>query len=306
MQQGKSYHTVDIEILIEQFKSDPNNGLTSVDVSSYQKIYGPNKLEEEEKEHIVLRYIDQFKDPLILLLLGSAALSVLVGQYEDAISIAVAVIIVGTVAFVQELKSEETLAALNTLVPNRCNVVRNGQTINTSADELVPGDVIKLHTGDRVPADARIIKSIGLYTDESTLTGESEPREKHSITMSNMTSEVSISERTNVVYLGTLVTSGSATCMVVSTNISTEFGKVFQEMKEIESKKTPLQVKMDELGKKLSIFSFGIIACIVLVGVIQGKSLLVMFNIGVSLAVAAIPEGNRNIYKQNYVIILVV
>ena len=306
MQQGKSYHTVDIEILIEQFKSDPNNGLTSVDVSSYQKIYGPNKLEEEEKEHIVLRYIDQFKDPLILLLLGSAALSVLVGQYEDAISIAVAVIIVGTVAFVQELKSEETLAALNTLVPNRCNVVRNGQTINTSAEELVPGDVIKLHTGDRVPADARIIKSIGLYTDESTLTGESEPREKHSITMSNMTSEVSISERTNVVYLGTLVTSGSATCMVVSTNISTEFGKVFQEMKEIESKKTPLQVKMDELGKKLSIFSFGIIACIVLVGVIQGKSLLVMFNIGVSLAVAAIPEGNRNIYKQNYVIILVV
>ena len=286
-----NHHVGDIENIIEQFKSDANLGLTSVEVVSLQKIHGLNKLDEEEKEHIVLRYIDQFKDPLILLLLGSALLSVIVGQYEDAISIAVAVIIVGSVAFIQELKSEEAIEALHTLVPNRCNAVRNGQTINIGAEDLVPGDIIKLHTGDRVPADARIIKSSGLYADESTLTGESEPREKMAKSTVSIPSDASLSEKSNLVYMGTLITSGSATCIVISTNVNTEFGKVFQEMKEIENRKTPLQLKMDELGKKLSIFSFGIIICIGLIGVVQGKPLLVMFNIGVSLAVAAIPEG---------------
>ena len=168
-----NHHILDIESIIEQFKSDSTNGLSTIEVLSLQKNYGLNKLDEEEKQHIVLRYIDQFKDPLILLLLGSSLLSVIVGQYEDAISIAVAVIIVGTVAFIQELKSEEAIEALHTLVPNRCNVVRNGQTSNINAEELVPGDIIMLHTGDRVPADGRIIKCSGLYADESSLTGES-------------------------------------------------------------------------------------------------------------------------------------
>lgn len=287
----QNFHSPDVEEIVEQQRSDPSNGLMLVDVLSNQKIFGQNKLEEEEKAHIIFRYIEQFKDPLILLLLGSASLSVLVGQYEDAISIAVAVVIVGSVAFIQELRSEQTLEALSTLIPHRCNVVRNGITSNVSADELVPGDVIKLLTGDRVPADARIIKCSCLHADESSLTGESEPKEKHQNALPNLPDDASISERSNIVFMGTLITSGSASCIVVATNVSTEFGKVFQEMKEIENRRTPLQIKMDELGKKLSIFSFGIIACIGIIGVIQGKPLLVMFNIGVSLAVAAIPEG---------------
>jgi Ca2+-transporting ATPase len=228
---------------------------------------------------------------LILLLLGSALLSVLVGQYEDALSIAIAVLIVGSVAFFQELQSEQTLEALNTLIPHRCNVIRSGKTQNIDADELVPGDIIKLQTGDRVPADGRVLQRNSLFIDESSLTGESEPKEKIVLALPNLPEDASPTERSNMVFMGTLVTSGSATVLVVAISTSTEFGKTFQEMKSIETRRTPLQVKMDELGKNLSIFSLGIIVCIGLLGMFQGKSFLAMFNIGVSLAVAAIPEG---------------
>lgn len=243
------------------------------------------------QSHIIIRYLEQFKEPLILLLLGSAVLSVFVGQYEDAISIAVAVIIVGSVAFIQEYRSEQTLEALTTLVPPRCNVIRGGQTTNILAEDLVPGDIIRLQSGDRIPADARILSCNGFYVDESTMTGEQEPREKTYAALVDLSEDSSISDRSNMVFMSTLVSSGNAVAIVVGTALSTEFGKTFQEMKEIDNRRTPLQTKMDELGNKLSVFSFGIIACIGVIGWIGGKSFLAMFNIGVSLAVAAIPEG---------------
>lgn len=202
-----------------------------------------------------------------------------------------AVLIVGSVAFFQELQSEQSLEALNTLIPHRCNVIRSGKTLNINADELVPGDIIKLQTGDRIPADGRVLQRNSLFVDESSLTGESEPKEKVVAALPQLPDDAGPTERANMVFMGTLVTSGSATVIVVAISTSTEFGKTFQEMKNIESRRTPLQVKMDELGKNLSIFSFGIIVCIGLLGMFQGKSFLSMFNIGVSLAVAAIPEG---------------
>ena len=238
-----------------------------------------------------MRYIGQFKDPLIMLLLGSAALSVLVGQYEDAMSIAAAVLIVGSVAFYQEYKSEESLEALNTLVPPHCHVIRSGQTKNMLAEELVPGDLIKLSSGDRVPADARVLNCNGLCIDESILTGETEPKEKISSPLPDTKDDTDISHMGNIVFMSTLVCAGNATAVVISTAVNTEFGKTFQEMKDIESRRSPLQNKMDDLGKYLSILSMGIIVCIGIIGMIQGKSFMAMFNIGVSLAVAAIPEG---------------
>ena len=266
-------------------------GLTSVSVANLQRVHGMNALEGEEKEHILLRYIGQFKDPLILLLLGSAVLSVCVGQYEDAMSIAAAVIIVGSVAFYQEYQSEQSLEALNDLVPPRCNALRDGKMLNILAEELVPGDIIRLQSGDRIPADARVIQSTDLSIDESSLTGEQEPREKTSAALPDMTDESEITSRVNMVFMGTLVSSGHSLAVVTATALSTEFGKTFQEMKDIENRRTPLQIKMDELGKKLSVFSFGIIGCIGALGMFQGKTFMSMFNIGVSLAVAAIPEG---------------
>ena len=224
------------------------------------------------------------------MLLGSSLLSILVGQYEDAMSIAVAVIIVGSVAFIQEYRSEQSLEALNNLVPPRCNVVRNGQTINILAEELVPGDIVRLSSGDRIPADGRIIQCNELVVDESSLTGEPEPREKTSNHL-NIENDAEVTEKKNMAFMGTLVCSGHGVMVTTSIGVLTEFGKTFQEMREIESRRTPLQIKMDELGKQLSIVSFGIIACIGIIGMLQGKSFLSMFNIGVSLAVAAIPEG---------------
>ena len=287
-------------------------GLSAADVVSARQLHGLNKLIAEEKvwhelttrhfaftithlltqDHIIIRYIEQFKDPLILMLLGSAFLSIIVGQYEDALSIAAAVIIVGSVAFYQEYRSEQSLEALSDLVPPRCNVIRSGKTENILAEELVPGDIIRLTSGDRVPADGRLLQSSGLSTDESTLTGETEPKEK-AVAMATDSNESSLTifDKKNLVFMGTLVCSGHATALVVYTGASTEFGKTFTEMKDIESRRTPLQIKMDELGKNLSVFSFGIIACIGVIGMISGKSFLAMFNIGVSLAVAAIPEG---------------
>jgi Ca2+-transporting ATPase len=215
-------------------------------------------------------------------------------QIEDALSIGAAVLIVGTVGFIQEYRSEQTLEALNTLVPPRCNVIRGSHKINILAEDVVPGDIIHLQTGDRIPADARIVALTDLYVDESALTGEFDPREKCVEAVSESSHEgdnTSLITKKNIVFMGTLVTTGNATAVVISTALDTEFGKTFQAMMDVESRKTPLQVMMDDLGKTLSIISFAIIAVIGLIGVIQGKSFMSMFNIGVSLAVAAIPEG---------------
>ena len=191
----------------------------------------------------------------------------------------------------QEYRSEASLDALSTLVPPKCHVLRSGNIENILAEEVVPGDVLNLNAGDRVAADGRILNCNALTIDESNLTGEAEPKEKTSSALRDLQEGSEIGERSNFVFMGTLVCSGNAVAIVTSTSVQTEFGKAFQEMKGIETRRTPLQMKMDELGKQLSIFSFCIIVMIAFIGVMQGKALMEMFNIGVSLAVAAIPEG---------------
>ena len=274
--------------VLTNFSSDLKEGLTITEVTSRLVEYGENKFEIDEKDPLWWRYLEQFKDPLIMLLLGSAAISLLVGQYEDAVSILGAVVIVGTVAFIQEYRSEQSLEALANLVPPQCVALRNAHKTTILAENLVPGDIIMLTSGDRIPADARILVCNHFSVDESNLTGEQEPKEKTRVTIDAGGSE---DWRLNIAFMGTLVSTGSATCIVVSTALKTEFGKTFQDMKDVEARRTPLQVMMDQLGKQLSILSFAIIAGIVILGFLQGKSFMSMFNIGVSLAVAAIPEG---------------
>jgi Ca2+-transporting ATPase len=193
---------------------------------------------------------------------------------------------VGTVAFIQEYRSEQSLEALATLVPPQCTAIRNAQKLTILAEHIVPGDVIMLRSGDRIPADSRILDCNHFSVDESNLTGEQEPKEK-TADVFNGTGDW----RDNIAFMGTLVSTGSATAVVVTTALQTEFGKTFQDMKDVEARRTPLQVMMDQLGKQLSILSFAIIAGIVVLGFLQGKTFMSMFNIGVSLAVAAIPEG---------------
>ncbi|KAM9723784.1 LOW QUALITY PROTEIN: calcium-transporting ATPase type 2C member 1, partial [Menidia menidia] len=230
----------------------------------------------------------QFKDPLILLLLASAVISVLMRQFDDACSITVAIIIVVTVAFVQEYRSEKSLQELGKLVPPECHCIRDGDLEHLLARELVPGDTVCLSVGERVPADLRLFEAADLSVDESSLTGETAPCSKFT---APQTANGDVASRSNIAFMGTLVRCGKAKGIVIGTGENSEFGEIFKMMQAEESPKTPLQKSMDLLGKQLSLYSFGIIGVIMLVGWLQGKRILDMFTIGVSLAVAAIPEG---------------
>jgi Ca2+-transporting ATPase len=292
-----------------------------------------------------LRFLKQFKETLILLLLGSAAVSVVIGNLDDAVSITVAVTIVVTVGFVQEYRSEKSLEALSQLVPHSAHIIRAGtepaatrripngsatesieldnlkdtpaslaaaerKSATISATLLVPGDLVLFHTGDRIPADLRITHAADLTIDESNLTGENEPVPKIPDTITpppglqrssspfyaseaagTVGADIRLNDQKNIAFMGTLVRSGYGQGIVIGTGGKTEFGAISASLQEIESPRTPLQLSMDRLGKDLSYMSFGVIAFIGLVGLWRGWAILEVFQIGVSLAVAAIPEG---------------
>ncbi|KAJ4303743.1 High affinity Ca2+/Mn2+ P-type ATPase-like protein [Kalmusia sp. IMI 367209] len=320
-------------------------GLSSSGASARIHTHGLNELPHEDPEPLWLRFLKQFKETLILLLLGSAAVSLIMGNLDDAVSIAAAVTIVVTVGFVQEYRSEKSLEALNQLVPHSAHVIRagveqprSGRTLNgpgaedielddikdtpasleaaegrsntISATLLVPGDLVLFHTGDRIPADIRITHAADLTIDESNLTGENEPVPKVPDTIDAPTgiqrpaspfyaspaagtvgADIRLNDQKNIAFMGTLVRSGYGQGLVIGTGGNTEFGAISASLQEIESPRTPLQLSMDRLGKELSYMSFGVIAFIILLGFWRGWEFLEMFQIGVSLAVAAIPEG---------------
>ncbi|XP_051024953.1 calcium-transporting ATPase type 2C member 2 [Acomys russatus] len=276
------------EDLARAFHVDLDSGLSEFAVAQRRLVHGCNEFVTGNTEPMWKKYLDQFRNPLILLLLGSAVVSVLTKEYEDAISIALAVLIVVTVGFIQEYRSEKSLEELTKLVPPECNCLRDGKLRHMLARDLVPGDIVSLSIGDRIPADIRLTEVTDLLVDESSFTGEVEPCSK---TDSPLLGGGDLSTLSNVVFMGTLVQCGKGQGVVIGTGDQSQFGEVFKMMQAEETPKTPLQKSMDRLGKQLTIFSFGIIGLLMLVGWMQGKPLFSMFTIGVSLAVAAIPEG---------------
>lgn len=310
-----------IEELTSLFKTDIHRGLDWPESDRRLGEYGLNEFKTEESPHLASKYLEQFKNPLIQLLLASVIISVFMGQFDDAISITLAIIIVVTVAFVQEYRSEQSLQELNKLVPPSCKTIRNGRHEEFLAKYLVPGDIVLIATGDRVPADIKLVEANSLSIDESSLTGETEAAVKRpllasstspsshsfidrnidinsnhtnikpSVSHSSKPTSKSCPNQEDTAYMGTLVQSGNGKGIVIGTGESTQFGSVFKMMQSEEAPKSPLQVNMDELGKHLSLYSLGIIIVIVLIGWIQSRPVVEMFTIGVSLAVAAIPEG---------------
>ncbi|XP_021112260.1 calcium-transporting ATPase type 2C member 2 isoform X8 [Heterocephalus glaber] len=296
------------EDLAEALSVDLDRGLSEFAVTQRRLVHGWNEFVADNTEPVWKKYLDQFKSPLILLLLGSAGVSVLTRQFEDAVSIAMAVLIVVTVAFIQEYRSEKSLEALTKLVPPECTCMRDGRLQHLLARDLVPGDVVCLSAGDRIPADIRLTQATDLLVDESSFTGEVEPCSK---TDSPMTGSGDLSTLSNIAFMGTLVQCGKGQGVVIGTGERSQFGEVFKMMQaeenmtgcssrytfqtaactDLRTPKTPLQKSMDGLGKQLTLFSFSIIGLIMLIGWVQGKPLLSVFTIGVSLAVAAIPEG---------------
>lgn len=325
-------------------------GLSPAEALSRLRDHGPNEIPHEEPEPLWLRFLGQFKEPLIVLLLVSAGASLLLGNTDDAVSITVAVTIVVTVGFVQEYRSEKSIEALNHLVPAHAHLVRSAVTKPTTtprtpnwpgsasqqptespdsatpeeeileatstkvmAAQLVPGDLVLFTTGDRIPADIRVTKATDLTIDASNLTGENEPvritaeaRTRRQAGSSlqlptpsfaagqqNGTSDVAKGDDdgNNIAYMGTLVKSGHGQGIVYATGGNTLFGTVAASVSGTESPRSPLQLSMDDLGSQLSKMSFVVIGLISLLGWFQGKKLLEIFTISISLAVAAIPEG---------------
>ncbi|KAK6465982.1 calcium/mangenease P-type ATPase [Scheffersomyces coipomensis] len=283
-----------IDETVSELQTNAITGLSNnQDILNRRSLHGINELSNDEEESIILKFLSKFyEDPLILLLIGSAVISFWMGNVDDAVSITLAITIVVTVGFVQEYRSEKSLEALNKLVPAEAKLTRNGSTSTVLASTLVPGDLVHFTQGDRIPADIRLTEAVHLTIDESNLTGENRPVKKTTDSLTSEFKEVPrVTTRTSIAFMGTLVRDGHGTGLVVATGAKTEFGAVFEMMSEIEKPKTPLQQAMDKLGKDLSVFSFAVIGVICLIGILQGRSWLDMFQISVSLAVAAIPEG---------------
>ena len=270
------------------------NGLAENDVKTKREKYGLNMLKAKKKASLLQRFIEQFKDFSIIVLIIAAIVSGFVGISQgegmtDTIIILIVVLANAIIGIAQESKAEKSLEALQKLTDHASKVIRDGKIKVIPAKELVPGDIVVLDTGDYIPADLRVIEAVNLKAQESSLTGESVPVEKTTKTIEK--TDVGIGDRTNMLFSSSLVTYGRGKGIVVQTGMNTEVGKIAGMLDNTEKQITPLQEKLNKLGKTLGIASLTICAFIFIIGLIQGKEPINMFMTAVSLAVAAIPEG---------------
>jgi P-type Ca2+ transporter type 2C len=269
--------------------TDYSNGLAEEQVGQRIKQHGYNELQEGEKQSALLLFFSQFKDFMVLVLLVATFISGLLGEYIDAIAIMAIVLINGVLGFFQERRAEKSLQALKELSAPQVHVLRDGTWKKLASKELVPGDVIKFTSGDRIGADVRLIQTTSLEIEESALTGESVPVQKHSERLREK--DLGIGDMENTAFMGTMVTRGSGIGVVVATGMKTAMGQIADLLQNAESMETPLQRRLEQLGKILIFTALVLTVLVVGIGVLQGQELYTMFLAGVSLAVAAIPEG---------------
>lgn len=269
-------------------RSNRIEGLSLPEVRKRQQL-STNRLIENKGKNSAAILLSQFTDTMMLVLLGATVVSGIVGAMADALTILAIVVINAVLGFIQEYKAEKSLEALRNLATAYTRVLREGKILKVPSDDLVPGDVVLLEAGDKVPADIRLFETFALETDESALTGESVPVEKQG----NLTlpSGTALAERSNMVFMGTTVTRGRCRGMVTSVGMETVMGEIALMIKESVAAMTPLQERLDHLGKILIIICLVVCALVAALGVYRGEQLITMFMAGVSLAVAAIPEG---------------
>ena len=282
-----------VEETKEYFKVD-ENGLTSEKVSENRAKYGTNELQAKKKKSTFVKFLEQFKDFMIIVLIIAAIISGVVGYIEgegitDSIIILIVVVLNAVIGVIQENKAEKSLEALQKLSAHVSKVIRNGKMEVIPAKELVPGDIVVLDTGDYVPADLRIIEAVNLKSQEASLTGESVPVDKKTEKIDN--EEVDLGDRDNMLFSSSLITYGRGKGIVVETGMNTEVGKIAGIINSAEETQTPLQAKLNKLGKTLGIAALVICAIIFVIGLLYGKDPIEMFMTAVSLAVAVIPEG---------------
>lgn len=264
-------------------------GLTNEEAEDRIQKYGYNELKEKDKETLLHKILNQFKDFLVIILIAASLVSAFVGEVTDAVVIVAIVIINAILGVVQEGKAEKALEALKKMSAPNSKVLREGRIQTVPAKMLVPGDIILIEAGDIIPADIRLIQSHNLKVEEASLTGESVPSEKEASAVLHM--DTAIGDRSNMAYMSTVVTYGRGRGIVVGTAEKAEIGKIAEKIQSIEDEKTPLQQGLDKLGKGLGIACLIISVVVFVLGIIRGGSVLDMFLVAVSLAVAAIPEG---------------
>lgn len=283
------WYELSVEEVLQSLQADQKKGLTEKEAEKRRAKLGLNELAEERRQSSLSIFLNQFKDFMVLVLLAATVISGLLGEYIDAAAIITIVILNGILGFIQERKAEQSLAALKELSSPQATVLRNGKWVRIPSKEIVVGDFLKFKSGDRIGADVRLIEATSLEIEESALTGESVPVEKHTRSLTNK--NVTIGDIQNMAFMGTLVTKGNGTGVVVATGMKTAMGQIADLLQTQEQQLTPMQRKLEELGKVLIVVAIMLTILVVMIGVLQGHDLYNMFLAGVSLAVAAIPEG---------------
>ncbi|NMD35475.1 MAG: cation-translocating P-type ATPase [Planctomycetes bacterium] len=281
------WHALSAEQTLEALQTG-ERGLTASEAARRLARHGPNELAAKERQSVLVLFLDQFKNVLILMLLAAVGLSLLLGEYVDAVVILVIVLLATLLGFIQEYRAERALDKLKELAAPNAGVLRDGRIVTLPARELVPGDVIQIKTGDRVPADARLLSAINLRVEEASLTGESAAAEK---TGGVLEGAAQLGDRRNMAYTGTNVVYGRGSAVVVATGMATEFGRIAGLLAGVEKRMTPLQAGLDRMAKHIAIGAVALIVPLVCMGVARGHGWAEMFVWGVSLAVAAVPEA---------------
>jgi Ca2+-transporting ATPase len=282
------WHALPVDAIMSHLRSAPH-GLAEPEVERRFAHYGPNELHATGRVSPWSILFQQFKNVLIIILLVATGISAFLGQGVETIAIAVIVLFAVVLGFIQEYRAERAIEALRRMAAPTVTVIREGQEVEIPARELVPGDMILLHAGDKVAADARLVESINLQVDEAALTGESVPVAK---TVEALRDEdLTLGDRGNMVFGGTIATYGRGRAVVVETGMKTEFGRIAQMLESVETGKTPLQQNLDKVGRVLGQAAVLVVAAVVAVGVLRDQPLLEMFIFGIALAVAAVPEA---------------
>ncbi|MBT9537856.1 MAG: calcium-translocating P-type ATPase, PMCA-type, partial [Nitrospirae bacterium] len=305
------WHQKKASEIIEVMNSSVS-GLSSDEAQKRLAEYGPNELKEKEKRTLFMMFLDQFKDFMILILIGAAIISGIIGEPADTIAIIVIVVLNAVIGFIQEYRAEKAMAALKKMAAQIATVIRDGKPANIPAVEIVPGDIVLLEAGKVVPADMRLIETAQLKVEEAALTGESIPAEKHIKALHD--EMLPLGDRKNMAYKGTTVSYGRGAGIAAATGMDTELGKIATMLQEEEEVKTPLQKRLAAFGQRLAVAVLFICAIVFGIGVMRGEEPLLMLLTAISLAVAAIPEalpavvtislalGARKMVKQNALI----
>ncbi|MGA0206047.1 MAG: HAD-IC family P-type ATPase, partial [Ilumatobacteraceae bacterium] len=278
-------HTASVDDVVASLSTDVMTGLSSGEVAERLTTYGPNRLAESKRRPAFLRFLDQFRDLLIMILLVAAVVSFAVsGELKTPVVVLLVVFLNALIGFVQENRAEASLEALKKMLTASSRVRRDGDVMEVATDDLVPGDIVLVEAGDRIPADGRLVLAANLEIEEAALTGESHPSEKSTLLVDR--ADAPLGDRSCIAYMNTTVTRGRGEFVVTSTGMNTEIGRIAGLLRETETENTPLQKQLEGLAHSLAKLSGLIVAAVFAIGLLRGNSVSELLNLAVALAVA--------------------